>query len=389
VKLAFVLPRYGDDVVGGAELAARMLAERLVSRDDVDVEVLTTCAIDSRTWVSEYPAGDEMLRGVTVRRFPASARAPDFERVSAALLARPEVAPAAEQARWLELQGPVSAALIDAVRASDADLIEFTPYLFHPTVCGTEVVADRAVLHPAAHDEPPLRLPMYRAAFTGVRALVFYTHAEQRLVWSRFPVARTPQIVLGLGVESQPGEPDAARSGVGVGDRPYILALGRVEGAKGTNALAHAFAKYKERHQGSLALVYAGPVADAPPVHPDIVVAGRVDDATKWGLLRGATALVSPSPFESFGLVILEAWVAGVPVITNASSAATREHCERSGGGLWFRDYEEFEVALTRVVGSADLRAELAAAGERYTRTRFTWPALVDRYLAFLKSLLR
>lgn len=387
MKLAFVVPRYGEEVVGGAELAARMLAERLVTRDDVDVEILTTRAIDSRTWAAEYPEGDVTVRGVRVRRFSASPRSPEFDRESAPILSRPELASPAVESHWLDLQGPVSKDLIGAVRDSSADLVAFSPYLFHPTVRGAAAVENRAVLHPAAHDEAVLRLPMYRSLFERARALVFYTHAEQRLVWSRFRVARTPQIVLGLGVEARSGAPEVAGARLGIGDRPYVLCLGRVEGAKGTDALARAFAVFKEQHPGPLALVYAGPVADLPPAHPDVVVAGVVDDDTKWGLLRGATALISPSPYESFGLVVLEAWAAGTPVLVNASCAATREHCERSGGGLWFRNYEELDVALGRVVASDDLRTRLAVAGGRYARARFAWPGLIDRYVSFLTTL--
>ena len=213
MKLAIVVPRYGDEVVGGAEYAVRMLAERLVARPehDVEVEVLTTRAIDSRTWANEYPDGDRTERGVEVRRFSASGRSADFDAVSAPLLAHPEAIGRADESRWLELQGPVSEPLLEAVRESRADLLVFTPYLFHPTVRGLEAVAERAVLHPAAHDEAVLRLPMYRSIFAGARGIVFYTHAEQRLVWSRFPVAPTPQIVLGLGFDERTAAVDAAR----------------------------------------------------------------------------------------------------------------------------------------------------------------------------------
>ena len=135
--------------------------------------------------------------------------------------------------------------------------------------------------------------------------------------------------------------------------------------------------------------VYVGPVGSAPPAHPDVIVAGTVDDPTKWGALRGALALVSPSPYESFGLVVLEAWAAGTPVVVNAACAATREHCERSGGGLWVRDYEELEIALRRLAGSGELRTHLARSGEHYPRSRFAWPSLTDRYSTFLQQLIR
>jgi hypothetical protein len=55
VKFAFVTPRYGEEIVGGAEMAARMIAERLVSQLGWSVEIFTTRAKDIVTWANEYP----------------------------------------------------------------------------------------------------------------------------------------------------------------------------------------------------------------------------------------------------------------------------------------------------------------------------------------------
>jgi len=387
MKLAYVVPRYGDEVVGGAELAVRLLAERLVAHEEVAVEVLTSRAVSARTWANEYPEGEVDLRGVRVRRFTATGRSSNFDAVSGPLLARAERATPSEEERWLELQGPVSADLIDAAREVDADLVVLSPYLFHPTVRGIAAVGNRAVLHPAAHDEATLRLPMFREVFTAARGLVFYTHAEQKLVESRFPVATAAQIVLGLGCDAPPTPADAPNDPIGLGDRPYVVCLGRVESSKGTDALARAFVRFQERHASPLQLVFVGPVLDRPLEHPDIVVTGAVDEATKWAILRGAVVLVSPSAYESFGLVLLEAWQAGTPVLVNGASDATRELCERSGGGLWFRTDAEFEVALRRIVDNAELGASLAEAGAGYVATKLTWPVIVRRYRTFLDSL--
>jgi glycosyltransferase involved in cell wall biosynthesis len=387
MKVAYVVPRYGDEVVGGAEFAARLLAERLVARGGFEVEVLTTRAVNARTWDNEYPEGEADLRGVHVRRFTGAGRSPSFDAFSGPLLVHPEAVASADQARWLDAQGPVSPDLIDAVRETDAAVVVLTPYLFHPTVRGLPEVRGRAVLHPAAHDEPMLRLPMFRDVFGGADGLVFYTHAEQRLVESRFPTAAVPQIVLGLGCDPAPAFPSSAHAPDVSGGRPYVLCLGRVEGAKGTDALARAFIRFKERHPSSLALVFVGPVLDAPPEHRDVIVTGVVDEATKWAVLRDAQALVSPSAYESFGLVLLEAWQAGIPVVVNGASDATRELCERSAGGLWFRNDAEFDVALRRIVESPDVRAALARSGARYVGEKLAWPVIIDRYADFLRTL--
>ena len=64
MKVAFVVPRYGDEVFGGAERAAQQLAERLHAWRGWQVEVLTTCALDYRSWENWYPEGASDLRGV-------------------------------------------------------------------------------------------------------------------------------------------------------------------------------------------------------------------------------------------------------------------------------------------------------------------------------------
>jgi glycosyltransferase involved in cell wall biosynthesis len=130
--------------------------------------------------------------------------------------------------------------------------------------------------------------------------------------------------------------------------------------------------------------VYAGPVVHPVPPHPDVVVAGRVDDPVRWGLLRGAETLVNPSANESFSLVLLEAWVTGTPAVVNGRCAVTREHCERSGGGLWFDTYAQFEAVIDRLLADDGLRAALAARGAAYVDRFYRWPALVERYEAFL-----
>lgn len=385
-----MVPRYGVEVVGGAELGARMLAERLVSQCGWDVEVLTTCALDARTWADAYEPGSVEVNGVAVHRFASAAgRDPGFDRFSRRALANPPATSTGDQVQWVAMQGPRTPDLVGAVRATEAAAVVFYPYLYYPTVYGLPPVARRAVLHPAAHDEPPLRLPLYREVFGAARGLVFQTDGERRLVQAQFPVAATRSVVLGLGIEEHVGDPQAVRDAFGLGDRPYLLYVGRVDDGKGTSMLVRFFAAYKERHPGPLALVLASKVVDRPPPTPDVHVVGVVDEDVKWGLYRGAELFVHPSAYEAFSLVLIEAWTAGLPALVNARCFATREHCERSGGGLWFEGYAAFEATLDRLLGDEALRAGLGAAGAAYVDSHFRWPALIDRYARFLTEVVR
>ena len=235
----------------------------------------------------------------------------DFHPLWARLRQDPAHAGAADMARWVDLQGPRSPALLEAITASPADVLAFYPYLYYPTVRGLPLVADRAILHPAAHEEPALHLPLFDALFRQCRGFVFHSRSERTLVNERFGVAATPQVLVGLGVEAPEdpvaGDDAAVRAAFGLEDVPYLVCIGRVDDKKGTGMLWRSFRAYKERHPGPLRLVFVGQVVDPPAASGDMVVTGMIDDAAKWGLLRGARVLVAPSPLESFSLTVVEA----------------------------------------------------------------------------------
>lgn len=388
MKIAYVVPRYGPEVTGGAESGARAFAERLVAWRGWDVEVLTTCAVDALTWEDVLAPGVSTLGGVRVRRFVSQdGRDPGFHPFWGSLRTKAVEGTAGleESERFVDLQGPVTPDLVDAVSSSDADVVVFYPYLYYPTVRGLPRVAARSVLHPAAHDEPALALPVFDGLFAAAGSLVFQTAAERRLVMERFGVTTTPQILLGLGVDGPPPTSGAAELRARAGDRPFVLCLGRVDDEKGAGMLTRYFIAYKDRHPGPLALVFAGPVIDRPPDRDDIVVLGVVPEDTKWALLEAADVLVSPSPWEAFSLVVAEAMAAATPVLVNARCGPTREHCERSGGGLWFDGYGQFDAALHRLVNDAALRATVGGLGRKFADRHFRWPALIDRYADFLE----
>jgi glycosyltransferase involved in cell wall biosynthesis len=385
MKVAYVVPRYGPQIRGGAETGARMLAEHLVADRGDEVEVFTSAALDALTWRDELPIGTESVNGVTVHRIASEAgRGDGFHPLSGRLLADPVHAGADDSQRWVDLQGPKSPSLLRAVTATDADVIAFYPYLYFPTIRGLPLVRERAILHPAAHEEPALHLPLFDSLFSQCRGFAFHTRSERRLVADRFGVAATPQVLVGLGVEEAEGTAESARSAFGLGDAPYLLCIGRVDDKKGTGVLWRYFRAYKERHPGDLLLVLAGQIVDPPDDGRDIVMTGMIDDKSKWGLLRGAHALVSPSPVESFSLTVIEGMTAGAPAIVNAVCGATREHCEQSGAGMWFDGFAAFEAVLDRMLHDGALHETMRRNGRRYVESTYRWPVIMERYGAFL-----
>ena len=97
----------------------------------------------------------------------------------------------------------------------------------------------------------------------------------------------------------------------------------------------------------------------------------RSDDARLAALYAGASALVYPSLGEGFGLPVIEAMAAGLPVVTSASTA-----CAEVGGAAALLvdpyDVDAIRDGLARVLGDATLRANLAGAG-RARAAEFTW----------------
>lgn len=387
--ITFVAPRYGADVVGGAELGARALATRL-SADGMDVSVLTSRARSFDTWADDYPEGTTIEEGVSVSRFSVDyPRSPNFAASCDRLLRHPEQASMQDAWQWIDEQGPTSNDLLEAVAEVDRGVLSFTPYMYHPAVRGVTVARVPTVLHAAAHPEPPLRLPVFDDLFNSVSGIAHYSRLEQRLVLERFPsTVLTPQVVMGLPVEAPDFEidPVEARDAFGLGDEPFVVFLGRVLRSKGTHELVDFFNATRER-RGNGKLVIVGPVVDEIPKSKGVVCVGPVSEQHKFGLVAAADALINPSPLESFSLVVLEAWLAGTPVLVNGWCGPTRDHCEQSGGGLWYSNFVEFEVSLNRLLDDVDLRDRLAQAGHAYVTESFSWPAVRRRYQRLLSQI--
>src|SRR5687767_1867816 len=173
MKIAFIVQRYGTEILGGSEYHCRLIAERLAPRHHV--EVLTTCAQDYITWENEYPEGADRVRGVTVRRF-ANAQTRDisaFNDFSEWIFANPHSR--ADEMKWLEMQGPWCPALLDYLRKNyrSYDAMIFFTYLYAPTVLGLEIDPARSILVPTAHEEPAIGLDIYKDMFRLPAAIAF------------------------------------------------------------------------------------------------------------------------------------------------------------------------------------------------------------------------
>jgi glycosyltransferase involved in cell wall biosynthesis len=430
VKLAFIIQRYGTEVLGGSEHLCRLVAERLAATHDVDV--LTTCAQDYVTWKNEYPEGADRIRGVTVRRF-ANARTRDieaFNRYSDWIYNTPHGRN--DEMEWLKQQGPWCPGLIEYLKKHQQqyDVLIFFTYLYAPTVLGLEVAPARSVLVSTAHDEPAIRLGIFTDVFRKPAALCFLTESEREFVHQQFDERPLLEDVTGVGIEIPPSQPyprmpapaedetteaddpdasrpdDSTRSeSAGSGDEapkaraypshlrargsvfrrrhrlygPIVLYGGRIDPGKGCEELIQYFSEYvKEGGDATLALM--GVKLMSLPEEPFIRFAGLLSDRERVQALEAATVVVCPSPYESLSLLALESLAVGTPILVNARSAVLVEHCVRSNGGLYYADRDEFVEALKLLIGDERLRAALGRNGRDYVRRNYRWDVVLGKY---------
>jgi len=388
VTLGFVVPWFGDDVRGGAEMQGWETARELARRG-LRVEILTTC---SRSFLhrwdeNHHPPGVSERDGVPVRRFPVDPRDEGrFAAANAALLGGARASSALEED--FVRQNINSAALYRFIgEHAERYLFVFTPYLYGTTLAGAAVRPDRSLLIPCLHDEAYAYLGVTRRTFLGVRGSLFFT-PEEADVARRACGADPPARVTGGGIDTHlRGDAERFRRASGVRE-PYLLYIGRLDRGKNTH-LAMAYARARARGRGRverLVLVGSGPL-EIPRGDPALTAAGVLDEQGKMDACAGALALCQPSVNESFSRVIMESWLNEVPVLVHADCAVTVGHCRRSGGGLWFRDYLEFCAAADLLAGDPALRRGLGEAGRRYVLAECSWDTVCERIVTAVAEL--
>jgi glycosyltransferase involved in cell wall biosynthesis len=172
-------------------------------------------------------------------------------------------------------------------------------------------------------------------------------------------------------------------------DRPFVLYAGRREDGKGWRQVVNGFGAAVLRHRLPIDLVTFGVGDPQVPLGLEgrIVDLGYLDPLEVPNAFAAASAYLQPSANESFSRTIMEAWLAGTVVIANGASDVVTWHCERSGGGLLYRDELELGECLRFAVEAPKLAGELAGRGRDYVVANYNWPRVLDAMEASLGNL--
>jgi glycosyltransferase involved in cell wall biosynthesis len=380
MKIAFVVQRYGPEVMGGSELHCRLIAERVASAGH-SVSVYTTCAKDYTTWENAYPPGTETFNGVTVRRFRA-AKPRDmasFNEYSDWIFFHEHTEK--DELEWLDRQGPSTPDLLEALANDEGshDAFIFFTYLYYTTYWGMKKIKARKTLVPTAHDEPALRLRIMREVFASPAAFMFNTESERTMLGRHFSFAGKYQEIVGVGVDmAEPPDTAAFRREHGL-ESPFILYAGRIEPGKGCRELITYFLEFLPRRP-DLKLVLIGNLLMDLPTHPNIRYLGFVPPQVKNAAMAAAAVTVHPSHLESLCMAAQESLAVRTPILVQEAADPLKEHCLRGQCGLYYSNSREFASALDLLLGDARLRKALGENGYAYIRKNYSWPEILAKY---------
>ena len=273
-----------------------------------------------------------------------------------------------------------------SVAAARAAACHATPYIVQP----------HGTLDPWCLARKRLRKRMFLAlagsSMLRAAAAVQYTTDEEQRRAAAWPPARRAATVVPLGVPDESfGDPRPDVSA------PYVLALCRLHPKKGLELLIRAFAALGDAAETSRwRLVIAGDgdaryvarlrqYAAQSGASARISFPGWVDGRRRHELHRAASLHALPSYQENFGLSIVEAMAAGVPVLAAPGVNLARD-IEAAGAG-WIADYDVEAVrdALRRAMTDAEERTRRAAAARRLAE-RFRWSAVAPLLAAAYRS---
>ena len=158
---------------------------------------------------------------------------------------------------------------------------------------------------------------------------------------------------------------------------PYILYVGALDARKNVHTLVSAWRRARARVNNLSLVLAVPPRGEAPPDEPGLHQFRGLSDAEVTQLLSRAAAFVYPSLYEGFGLPVLEAMRAGIPVITSHDPAIT----EVAGGAALQVDVDSAESlapAITSVVTSSRVQGTLGNRGKRRA-VEFSWRRTAQR----------
>ena len=417
MRFAFITPRYGAEIIAGPEHACRLLAEQVAERHDVDV--ITTCARDERTWKNECAEGTDRVRGVVVRRFTVSQphEAEAFAQLSARLAAEPRSR--ADELEWVRRLGPWSPGLIEHIKRQHKsyDALVFFSLQHATTVHGLGIAPERSVLFPHVQLTPSLRFALWGDLIRDARGVGLMSSAERPLLHDYVRVTPAHEELVGIGIEpshqqtyprhqqdpadnlTPEDEPPADRDtdadappdpeyldGRGIPFRrrhrlygPIVLYGGRVQADNGCEEMLEYFDSYAAI-DAEASLVLMGVKMMKVPEERQVRFAGVLPDRERMGAYEASDVTIAPASDDLLAEPLLESLAVGTPVLASARNEAAVAHLRRANAGLYYANRDEFVEGLRLIMTNSRLRERLGGNGRQYIAQHCQWDGVMGRF---------
>src|SRR5207247_3436505 len=247
----------------------------------------------------------------------------------------------------------------------------------------------------------PPRDPIMRLAYRRVRLTIFRTHTGQRQVLASAPfMGRPPHRVIHEGVDGALFRPDpqagrAFRARHGLGERPFLLAVGALEREKRYDWILDALARLGPRPPRPPLLVIRGSGSleaavrtQAERLGVEVQLLGFLPADELAAAYNAASCLVHVCPVETFGLTVAEAMACGRPVVAVASGALP-EVVDGVGVLAPADDPAAFAEAVRALLADPARAAALGAAARDRAVDAFSMERMGREYGEALEALLR
>lgn len=389
-KLGFVTPWYGENIPGGAEMELRGIVTHLQDAG-IALEILTTCVKQfASDWnVNYYKEGIDYVNGIKVIRFPVRKRdVAAFDAVNYKLMNNMPITSEEEEIYEKEMINSPSLYKYMDEHKEEYSLYVFIPYMFGTTFYGAQVCLEKAVLIPCLHDESYAYMQCFKETFSKVAGMIFHAKPESELANRIYDLSNVNNEVLGEGVYTEITFDAQRFRGKFKIEDPFIIYAGRKDKGKNVDTLLKYFREYKHRNPSDLKLVLigGGEINIPKDCRQEIIDLGFLDLQDKYDACAAAEFLCQPSKNESFSLVIMESWLCSRPILVHEDCAVTKNFAIESKGGLYFKNYYDFECCLSFYLEHKDMASEMGENGREYVMNNFAWDVIVDKYTKFFEQ---
>ncbi len=427
IRALHLFPMFGADLVNGSEYYFAMLSHHLAALG-VHVDVIATTArrLEATSafairWVEGFPAGTEDAHGLTIHRFPT---APVLSAPQGAALSRYVLRRWAAEEQHLGAMAKGSAQLVDyyharamrrpalydllvlvglgpwslpmlrralrLARSSDVILAGFVPFATIWQALAVGRITGRPVaLIPLFHpDDLYHHWRGFYRSFAQADVILAQTDYSASVFRRLAPGSRT--LVVGAGVDAPAFQSPTIsgarfRARYGLAGKHIVLYVGRKEPPKRYDLAVSAVDLIDDPR---VKLVMIGSDADQRPItSPNVIQLGKLPREELIDAYDACDVLVLPSEHESFGMVLLEAWMRCKPVIGNATCLPVASVISHGQDGFLCRTAVEIAERIAHLITEPALAARLGAHGHRKVQERYTWDAVARRVLAVYTTL--